>query len=675
MAAASHLPLPDKGPGSAQWWDSQLEWATETRKDLLKKWRANVNAYRDEVVAPRPESIRVNIEYEKTEQKKHQLFYRVPALKLRAHPRTIRDSQPAPPGQSPRDLKKAVAIFREVLTYLAGPRGANTKAVMDEVLFDVLCPAGFGMAKVGYERYEEGTVPVKTGEMEPDPNYTQQPGVTLGLRPVPMVPVMGEAPNVVAERYYCSRISPAKALIPPDFSGSDYTEADYLAHDFWIGTEEARRRRWALPPNPPESTEADEDRVLPLARKGERTGQIHCRELFYYASRFDPDVIHPQKIRRLIFLVGGPKDPIYHQDYKDQRFNARGQLVGGLRTLPLRVLTLRYVSDTAFPPSDCTITRRQSDELAEFRTQMVIHRRKAVPMRWMDIHGIIDERVKALLQKGEYYDTIPTDGPGDKFLGEIARAQYPRENYAAVDYILADTNRAWALGMNQAAQRETAGTTATEITAIEKATATRLGGEREKVVNQFWIGLVESLGDLVQLYADREDYVEIVGESGERSIQAWDRETIRGTMLYDIVPNSALQPDASADRDLALNRYNLLANDPFINREQLVRDTVEEFDGDPDRLVRQPPPPPSPPAEKPRVTLSIRGDDLNPAAPQYQNVMNLLLASGVQANLPAPQPPGGQEPTGPADVVDRERLRMAGADNRDQRAGGLVGVR
>ena len=189
------------------------------------------------------------------------------------------------------------------------------------------------------------------------------------------------------------------------------------------------------------------------------------------------------------------------------------------------------------------------------------------------------------------------------------------------------------------------------------------------------MSLIEDIGALIQLYADRQDYVEIVGEDGTKSIEAWDRTTFPGEYLFDIIPNSADVPDAQADRDLALNRYNLLANDPYTNREQLVRDTYEAFDADPERLVRVPEPAPP---EKPRVTLSIRGDDLNPAAPQYQYVVNLLTALGVPAALEPGGPPEGQptddEGTGPANVVDRERLRMAQADNADQRAGGLVGV-
>lgn len=644
--------------------------------DPVRGWRQNAKAYCDKLQPPRPGGIRVNIDFEKTEQKRHQLFFRLPALKLRALPRTIRDSQPrmGPNGQplEGRDLKKAIAIFREVLTRLAGPKGAHTKAVMDELIFDLLCPAGIGFSKLGYERFE-GAEPIMlpTGAMIPDPQFSQ-PGAVLNisLQP-PLIPETAPAPNVVSEKYYVARISPANGLIPPEFRQSDYDDADWLGYDFPMLSEAARDKGWTIPMGMKESVgSGDDDRIMPLDKKGQRSGQLRCREIFYYAQRLDPSVKHPNLIRRLVF-VHGVKDPVVHEDFKDQRFDPRGRFIGGLRTHPIKVITLRYVSDLAYPPSDCAVTRRPTDELAEFRTIQMIHRRKAGPMRWIDIHGIIDDKIKDQIKRGEYYDTVPTDGDGSRFLGEIAQARYPTDNNLSEDRIMADINRAWALGANSSGASEKSGTTATEIASIAQATANRLGGERE-AVTQYWCRLVEGLGSLVQLYADHEDYVEILGEDGAKTVEAWTKDTVQGEFLYDAIPNSAMAPDAAADRDLALNRYNLLANDPFANREQLYRDTVEAYDGDPDRLTSQPQ---QPPPEKPKVSVSVNGDDLNPAMPQYPNVTALLTATGIPPMAaPAPTAAPSGEPTGSADVVDRERLRMAAADNADQRAGGLVGM-
>lgn len=693
------LPLPAEGVGSLDWWESQTQWSRDISQPLLEqKWRPNIKAYVDEVQAARSEAVRVNIDFEKTEQKKHQLFFRVPVIRLKASPRTMRDAQQAPqpeqppvPGQppaqpQPRDLKAAIRVFEEVLKHEAGEKGINSKPLMDELIFDVLCPAGIAACKVGYERTVQGTVPVQIGT-EPDPNFEPPQASVLGLQPVevPQVPVMGEAPNIVDERYFASRISPGDLLIPAEFSSKDYNKADWLGHDFDIAVHEAERRGWAIPPEMREKGGNDDftdTRLVELQHKGRREGQLRCTEIFYYAARVDPKVAHPRKIRRLIFIKG-VNEPALHEDLRDQTFDERGRFVKGIDKLPIKVLTLRYVSDSHHPPSDCSISRRTSDELSEFRTQMVVHRRKGVPLRWVNLERIINPKVRDLVEKGEYYDIIPVEGDGNQTIGEVSRPQYPRENFGISEAIMNDANRLWALGANQSATRETAGTTATEVAAIEKATANRLSGEQEVVMN-FWLSIMESIGRLKQLYADREDYVEVVGEEGATLIEAWDKDTIRGEFIYTIQPDSSQKRDTAAERDLALNRYNLLANDPYINRKELVRNTVEVFGGDPDRLLTDPP---QPEPEKPRVSASFKGDDLNPSMPQYTNVTTVLRAAGLPAEgLQQPEQPellgpegDGQAPeegeTGPAGVVDRERLRMALADNQDGRAGaaGLEG--
>lgn len=682
------IPLRPKGTGSADWWMSQREWCAETKKDHLEAWRGHVSAYCGQLKPPKAGGLRVNLEFEKTEQKRHQLIWRLPAIKLRPHPRTVREafaavanSQPGPTQPPVRDLKKAVAIFREALSQKIGPRGANLMPLMEEIVFDVLCPAGIGFVKVGYEHYADGSVMVKTGNQIPDPTFVQPPGNILGLVEPPLIDETAPAPNVVAERYYASRISPVNGLWPQDFTGSDFTKAIWLGHQFWMTAEQLAHQKWTAPSRAG-SDDDDDHRIVKLDRKGHRQDQYLCDEIFYYGYQLDPEGCkHPDKIRRLVF-VGGVKDPVVHEDYKDQRFDEKtGKFLGGLRTHPIKVLTLRYVSDTAVPPSDCAITRTDADQLSAYVTQFIEHRNKAIPIRGINIDEITDDRMKDKLRdailKGEYLPDIFTSGISiDKLLSVFAPPAYPQDNYAGYNTIAANANKKWALGNNQSSVKNEGGTTATEIAAIEKATTDRMAAEREIVVGRFLISIVEAFGDLLQLYADREDYVEIVGENGAKSIEAWDKETIKGEMLYEVIPNSALQPDAAADRDLALQRYNLAANSPFANGEELLRDTLEGMEGDPDRLVKQPNPPAP---EKPKITLAISGDDLNPLMPQYPNVVQLLAAAGVELT-PAPtvaQDGGGglppEEPIKPAEVIDRERLRTA-EHAKDSRAGGLVGA-
>jgi hypothetical protein len=450
---------------------------------------------------------------------------------------------------------------------------------------------------------------------------------------------------------------------------SDYAKAEWLAHDFFITPEVAKKNGWdtdgATILAHDRNAVDEDDRICKLEDGGRRTGQIQCRETFFYPEKLgfhdNPDMIH-----RLVYL-GGQKDPVVYEAFRDQKFDERGRWVRGLKTLPIKVFTLRYVSDCALPPSDCAVTRSASNELAEFRTQQMKHLRKAVPRVAVDVSRFMNDDIKQKFINGKHYDDIPVDGNPQNVSAPIGQPQMPIENGRSEQELKGDIDRAWALPRDSAA--EPGNTTATEVATIARATATRLAGETN-VTLRFFLALAEGVGSLIQLYADREDYVEIAGEQGATQIEAWDKDTVAGEFLYDLVPDSSKPSDAKGDQDLALNRHNLIANSPFVNGKEEMRQLIEAFGGDPAPLVQDPP---APPPEKPKINLAVNGKDLDPASPQYQNVVNVLIAAGIPAQqLEHPSTP--DEPIKPAPVIDRERLRMAEADAADHRAGGLVGM-
>jgi len=639
------IKLAPEGVGSFGWWTEQIQWATRVREQKQVLWRRNLDAYLDERVTRAAGDVRVNVEFEKTEQKRAQLFFQVPSIMLK----------PKRPG-----LEQAVRIFRQVLNEKLGSNGVNIKAVMRELIFDVLCPAGLGAVRLGYETYEDGVQRVAIGERPVAVPFREPEYEELG-QGVPLAEsAFEDVPNIIAEQYFVERISPTRLLIPPDFDRSDYSTAPWLGSVFFMDVVEARRRGWIR--GEVESHGEDDDRLIDLDRTGvSRQGKIKGQELWYYASRIDPRAVHPERIRRLVFLNGVPH-PVVHDDTKWQRWNEQGRLTLGIRTLPIKVLTLRYVSDTPYPPSDCSASRRQADELSEGRTQMSKQRRRAVPLRVVN-KGLVDSDTVERLKRGEWQDIIGVDGEITGAIAEIARANYPRENFTFNDYIQGDIDRLWALGANQSGVQQRTSRTATELSLIQRATDTRLSWEQSLVMD-FLVSIVRDLGTLIQMFADETEYVEIIGEDGLKHLTAWNRDTIAGEFLYDIKPDSARRPDAASDREAALTGYNLLANDPYINREELVRQTVDILEYDSTRLVRPPEPPPP---QIPKVTIAIRGEDLNPFAPQYQNVVNLLQVSGVPGTLTPPQA-GGAETTGPADVIDRDSLEVT--DQPDQRLGG-----
>ena len=300
-------------------------------------------------------------------------------------------------------------------------------------------------------------------------------------------------------------------------------------------------------------------------------------------------------------------------------------------------------------------------------------------MRWIDIERVGDERVRRLITKGEYYDIIPVQGNGDELMGQIAQAQYPRENFTFQEIGMGDVNRSWALGANQEGVREDTVRTATELSLIQQATDNRLTGEKGAVTDH-WLDIMQTASVYLQLYAKDEDYVEIVGVEGQKELAAWDRNAVQGEFLFDIIPNSSNRPDEAHERDLALNIYNLMSNSPFVNTKQLVKETLAKMGHeDPDRLLQDPP---EQKAEGPRVSMSIKSESLSPLAAEVENVELVLNAMGMQidlksgvANAPEPPLPEGSVddgPVGTADAVDPHSLSLDEAGGVDNRGGGLT---
>lgn len=693
--------LPSDGPGSAGWWSEQLSQAKKARDKLKLRRRDLVKRYRAEVRSASPDAVRVNIEFEKTEQKRHQLFYQVPTLRLTAHPRTSREAREAVAqfeqaqgaGQSPRDIARAVKIFQEVLQRYAGSRGLNTKKLIDTALFDVLCPAGIAACIVGFERFTQGTVEIEDGMRDPTPEEIQQqnPGSVLGLQAQSEVPNMVQVPNVLFWRIFASRISPGHLYVPVDFTGNAYsTDADWLAFDFRIPVHVARQKKWRIPKDVATASMQDDDLLVePSSRHEAQHEQLACREVWCYPQRIYSDVPHPLRLRRLIF-VEGVEQPVVVEDGRHQEFDERGRFLRGLTSNPIKVLTLRYASDTWVPPSDCWVSQGQAEELSNARTQMIVHRKRSGAMRWVDINRIPDARVRELINKGEYYALIPTDGPGDQIVGELSQAQYPRENFTFQEVAMGDIDRLWALGANQQGVRESTTRTATELSLIQQATENRLTGEKGAVTD-YWISIMETTSKLLQLYAENEDYVEIVGETGAKEIAAWNRDEIQGEFLFAIIPDSSDRPDQAHIRDLALNEYNLFSNSPVVNTKQLVRKTLEALgELDVDSLLQDPP---QQEPEGPRVSLSMKSESLAPGAPELENVERVLRAKGLEIDLETTRvdetgtaPPGGAEqlalplpggvddgePVGTADAVDPHSLQLDEAGSVDNRGGGLT---
>lgn len=646
-------------------WREKIGASIKRRDTLLTDWRDNVN-YRVQkpFTSVGVDTVAVPEDWARTKQKTAQLMFQVPKVLLT--PKQPRHSAAAP-------------IFQAVLNHKLHHE-IKAEVMLDECLADVVNAAGLAVSLVSYHAVTEK---VEVPEFDISQLPPDQQAAALQNGEIPMI----EVDNPIYEAYRWDRISPGAFLWPAEFTGSNWDDAPWLGYESWMLLEEARKAFPTLPVDfkatgakPKLLAEDADDEAAHTASDD----YVKVQTIWYKASLYDADALHPEHLRRVVFVEGHDK-PVVQEDCTWQKWvepyttesktDDKGQVIEeavevpghfvGIRKFPLRVVTLTYVSDLATPPSDSQAGRAPVRELIRSRSQMIRQRDRSIPMRWFDTNRL-DPEIGEKIKSGEWQDAIPINGPGDRAIGEVARAQYPRENFTFQNVIGSDLDRAWSLSNNQLASQGAAERSATEINVMQSAANIRLEYEKTRVA-RFIVGGVEVLAGLVQMFTDRTDYIELVGTDGEKRLASWDKDRVQGEFVFDFVPDSGDRVDPAVRQERILKLYNLAANDPTINREHLTRELVQSYGMDP-TLVMKPPPEPKP--EVPNISYRFGGEDmLNPMAVALLLKANPDLGENeikaaammirdaimhVQAP-PAPPPapaPGPPPPAGPPPDVE-----------------------
>lgn len=592
-------------------WRERFQRAQRLRTDAEEEfhWKENIAAYLGKPLTAVPSSdwVNVNKDYAVVRQKAAQLFYKTPEVQLTA-------LEPLMTGR-----EQDVQTFQAVLDSKLGVRGLHVKRTIDQAIFSVLT-CGIGPTHIGYEN---ATVAVEVPIIDPSV-------LPPGSPPPPMVPV--EVP--VVERWFWEPVSPQRVLLPQEFSGDDFDQAAWIGLEFWKDLN-AAKREYDLPDDfeaasqaPPVLTGDTKDSLV--------DPMVHGYLIWYRASVYDATVVNWERTRLVVFLDGADY-PVRHEDSPHQTLDDKGQLTkNSLQGYPIHPLVLNTVPDVAYPPSDTAMIRPLVNELCKGRTQMIQNRDRSLPMRFVDkarIGG--EEGVNKILQNVNQ-GLIPIDGLDAKNppMIEVVRAQFPRENFTFNDYTERDIAQSLAMGANQRGTENDTVRTASEVRVMQANVDVRLAAERQKVIDWFVRG-VEKFATLVQRYAGPEDYIEVVGPDGQRSVQTWSGATIQGRFAYTIRPDSSLYVDAGDYRRQLIDAYNYLARDPMVNRGELLADVVRAFNMDPTKVITQRPPEKKP--EPPSVTYRFGGDDLNPMMPQFPIVLEILRQSGLDLPLQAVQ--------------------------------------
>lgn len=589
-------------------WRGSLTKSREVRNKVKLWWEANLKKYApDQADDPDHygETMNTNRDFTLVERKKADLFYQRPDIM----------AVPSPLMEDHEDL---LDIHTKILNEKLGLDGVNARELVHQVIFDVLCPAGRGWSVMGYE---SATVPTP---MEVPDAPGMQPGAVLGLQDVPRTKTV-MAPVPIYENVFWRWLSPFQGLIPHDARTVKSDDWPWIGMDFEVPLRTAKRNGW-VPDDFVGAQASDEIHYQSGLTNTAGDTVVRGSLIYYKSSLYRDDRPHPQH-QTMLILIDGMDEPAEHKDSPYQTLDAQGRLTpDSLIGFPIHPLTIRVMTDSAYVPSDCTISRPIVNELNKFREQMV-EQREANVLRWMyNVDTLptdaLDKIVKAPL--GGFIGVPGEAFSGDGAIKELPHGTYPRENFQFNDFLDNDLARTHAIDAEQSGAGARGEQSATESQIKQNNVNARLGLERGNVLDWYIQG-VTKFSSIYQRLAPVEDAAKIVGQE---AAQAWDqwRKVVPASLAFTALPDSALRTDLATDRKRAMDEFTFLVNAPGINKLELTKQLLPKLRYSM-KVIETNPPQPHPEPTKPN--FSFKGEDLNPLAPQFAIVMEILRQAGV----------------------------------------------
>jgi len=653
---------PDQNPWDV--WRGRIKAAQRRRDDKLPERQFNVDARKgttkrtststnNDRLSLRQHSVSVNQDWPITKAKIAQLYSQTPEIRL-----TPRDDMFAP----------AVIPFGQLLNDTITDVSLGT--TVEEILADVVNAAGVGAVLVSCESLTQmRDVPV----MDP---ATVPPELQASI---PTTPVE----TVVSRQYLAQRISPADLLVPDDFTGSNYDQARWLGEDGRMTWTQAVSNL-GLTPDQKEKAVGRDNRggqgTHTLNTDGTMfsdTDVVNYTQIFYWRHFYHPEEMSFQAIQRIVF-VDGIDDPVVNEPYTAQKPGPNGKMFGVVN-LPIRVLTLTYISDDNLPPSDSSVIRFQVSELEASRDAMVQQRKHSIPIRWGD-RNRISEATKSLIDRGDYQGFIWTNGPGDRAVGEVARASHAAERYEFDSVIKNDITEITQVGNNQAGAFAQGKRSAREAGIVEANFQRRVGQEQDKVT-RFVVGIAEVLAGHLAIY-------------GALQIPGIDPLMLATGFSYSVRLDSTVRQDAQQRIDQLERVINFLAQSPYANVKPIVQEYVELNGIDASKVVVDPQPKPPEPVKisvsdvvslrDPVMLAELARTQQLPVPEDVQAAKAFLDALAQMGIGLAPLPVGagstpGAGPTAPPQdamspgMANPDWQAAPRMDKRDQDGGGVSG--
>jgi hypothetical protein len=641
---------PTLSPEDVTFWRTEIKAARQKRKEIETTygWDENLKRY---VPAPMDAQgkvkadVNTGADFRDVERKKAALFYDTPDTSLvvkqdrQIEPKDKQEAAAITGLPKPLMLSTLVSWQQEILNYMLGPQHANVKPTVLKAIFDCLCPAGVGPVSVGYQvtmTTVKKSVPVTDAVgnpiMQPVPAL-EQAGAMMGLIAPPMPTPMTQVIDVevpIYERWFVSRFSPKALLVPASFRDTDFQRSPWLGKEFRKPTSQVMRE-YNLPADWKGTASDDaekpyfENDATEVTEEDAGDPYVTGVELYYRKQLRSKEEEHPEALMHLVFVDGKEDTPLIHRDSPHQDFNDLGELSpSSLKGFCDRPLTLRDLSDSAWIPSDCSVTGPLTLEGNKYRSQ-IIEQRDGNKMVIAYDGDAIDPTASDKIKNSGGVKWVHLKGGAlaggkDTIMVQVAQPTLGRETYAGMDVIDSDREKILGIAANQTGAQSKQRKTATEQTIVQRNSEARFEQERQRVLEWFINDIVQPFDCLILRYADARVAVQILGEA-RGQLWAQFKDHLWGGYAYELRVDSGKYIDVEADRRQALQFYNIVRKDPFVNPRPILNELASKFGYDPAEFVVEPPKP----EKEMKASISFKAtEDFNPMNPAF--AINIALA-------------------------------------------------
>lgn len=549
-------------------WEQRIGIGTAVLRKRVDRWNRTIDRYANRNLVPlygggddERDEVAVNLVFSNIRAKLPFLYFRNPDLIVRA--------------KNSRPDRERLALVDGLIRYYMGEW--DLKAHVNRSILDSLL-MWWGVAKIGY-----GTRTVKS--VTPPPRDTSlltkmKAALPRGRKSSKDTSVTEDWPQVYQEGPTFNRVSSKLIFTHPDARFPLDTGARWMGQISVRSLEEIKfmehlDKSWRR--------DVQASRTLDPDTFDLKSGQFDA------TKNEDPDaafvVLYEiwDRLRRevLVFAEG---------NYELGPGRVDDWFFDGMEGYPYEFLVPFEVPDEFEGLNEEDPILNQLEEINRLRTEQIRHLRRA--RRKYAATSAISQPDKRALQVGE--DGLVISVEGDKAEGQvvpIADAPLSFDFYKAIEDVREDLNEISAV--NAFRRRGVVGaSSATEANIVEEISQARAEFSQDQVTD-FVRRCLRKEFQVMQQWLPKELVVEIVGDVPGDRWRPVSPQDIAGEYDIDLVPGSTAPPNKQLMRADAVRLFEMLANSPQVNQEELHRMMLEQFPdligvGRLDRLLKKP---------------------------------------------------------------------------------------